>query len=188
MLDLGLDVLLNIGGDEGLVGGGVGAVAGGVGGGLRAGRPDEVVSADTHTVADGLADFGVGSGVGEGALGGLNRAPLHVVAGSDAVEVHGEQLGVGSGQVGRIDLSADGEEIGEGLVDRGDVGLDGRRGDISELEVVDVERDEIVAGRGDGLEIEVRGAGIVAIGHGVAHDVDLVPIAVGGNGDARDMG
>ena len=51
VLHLALNVLLDIGGHDGLIGGRVGAVADGVGRRLRAGGPHQVVAADLHVVA-----------------------------------------------------------------------------------------------------------------------------------------
>ena len=109
VLHLVLDVLLDVGGDDGLVGGRVGAVAGGIGRSLRAGGPHQVVAANAHVVAHREADFGVGVGVVEAALRALHRTPLHVVARSDAVEVHRQQLRMRTGEIRRIHRRADWE-------------------------------------------------------------------------------
>src|SRR5580698_6824658 len=93
-----------------------------------------------------------------------------------------------SGEVGGVDGRADGEVILEGFVDGWNVCLDYGRRNVGELEVVDVERDEIVARRRNGLEVEERRARIVAAPHGVGGDTDLVPVAVGRNRHAGIAG
>src|SRR5208283_3932698 len=72
----------------------------------------------------------------------------------------------------------------EGLENRRNIGLNGWRREVGELEVVDVERRQIVARGWEGLQIQKCRPGVIAARHGVVGHADLVPVAVRKHGHA----
>ncbi len=161
VLHLVLDMLLDVGGHHGLVGRRIGSVARGVRGRLRPRCPHQVVPANAHAIADREAGLGVRVGVVEAALRAFHRTPLHVVARRDAVEVLRQQLRMRAGDVGHIHRRADREIVSQRLEDRRDIRLNRGRRNVGQLEVVDVERHQVIARCGHGLEVERRRARVI---------------------------
>ncbi|KAK6023472.1 transporter, major facilitator family protein, partial [Ostertagia ostertagi] len=101
--------------------------------------PGQRVAAQLQALGLGEGDLGVGGGVGEHALLGLQRAPLHVVLGHQAVEVLGDEVGLHAADAAVVGDGADGE-IGQlALCHRRQARLDAGRRHVGHLHVVDEE-------------------------------------------------
>src|SRR5579862_1350388 len=89
-------------------------------------------------------------------------------------------------EIGRINLRAYSEVLRKRLEDRRNIRLNHRRRNITQLEVVDVERNQVSARRWKGLQIQERLSWVVAARHVVSIHADLVPVSVGGHSNSRE--